>query len=87
MTKSGMKLSKFSELVARIWSNPLTQRRDPEITIAVHSPGSIGASPSVEVESIQAGFDWDAGHVMQHWQSMLNDTVTMVAATGRKHTQ
>lgn len=59
-----MKLSKFSELVARIWSNPLTQRRDPEITIIVHSPGSIGASPSVEVESIQAGFDWDAGQVL-----------------------
>ncbi|SQB40208.1 Uncharacterised protein [Citrobacter koseri] len=59
-----MKLSKFSELVARIWSNPLTQRRDPEITIIVHSPGSIGATPSVEVESIQAGFDWDAGQAL-----------------------
>lgn len=59
-----MKFSKFSELVARIWSNTLTQRRDPEITIAIHSPGSIGASPSVEVESIQAGFDWDAGQVL-----------------------
>ena len=59
-----MKFSKFSELVARIWSNTLTQRRDPEITIAIHSPGSIGPSPSVEVESIHAGFDWDAGQVM-----------------------
>ncbi len=54
-----MKFSNFSELVARIWSNTLTQRRDPEITIAVHSPGSIGASPSVEVEAIHAGFDGD----------------------------
>lgn len=59
-----MKFSKFSELVARIWSNTLTQRRDPEITIAIHSPGSIGPSPSVEVESIHAGFDWDAGQVL-----------------------
>lgn len=59
-----MKFSKFSELVARLWSNPLTQRRDPEITILVHSPGSIGLSPSVEVEAIHAGFDWDAGQVM-----------------------
>ncbi|HBW4307145.1 TPA: hypothetical protein ME439_003192 [Klebsiella pneumoniae] len=59
-----MKLSKFTELVARIWSNPTMQRRDPEITIVVHSPGSIGPSPSVEVESIHAGFDWDAGQVM-----------------------
>lgn len=59
-----MKFSKFTELVARIWSNPLIQRRDPEITILVHSPGSIGPSPSVEVEAIHAGFDWDAGQVM-----------------------
>ncbi|WP_394817949.1 hypothetical protein [Klebsiella aerogenes] len=64
MTERGMKLSKFTELVALIWSNPMTQRRDPEITISIHSPGSIGASPSVAVESIQAGFDWDAGQVM-----------------------
>lgn len=59
-----MKFSKFSELVARLWSNPLTQRRDPEITIFVHSPGRIGPSPSVEVGGIHAGFDWDAGQVM-----------------------
>lgn len=59
-----MKFSKFSALVDRIWSNTLTQRRDPEITIAIHSPGSIGPSPSVEVEAIHAGFDWDAGQVM-----------------------
>ncbi|EOZ6583873.1 hypothetical protein QTP17_27950 [Klebsiella pasteurii] len=59
-----MKFSKFTELVARIWSNTTTQRRDPEITIVVHSPGSIGPSPSVEVEAIHAGFDWDAGQVM-----------------------
>lgn len=59
-----MKFSKFSALVARLWSNPLTQRRDPEITILVHSPGSIGPSPSVEVEAIHAGSDWDAGQVI-----------------------
>ena len=59
-----MKFSKFSELVARIWSNPHTQRRNPEIKIIIHSPGSIGATPSVEVEAIYPGFDWDAGQVM-----------------------
>lgn len=59
-----MKFSKFSALVARLWSNPQTQRRDPEITILVHSPGRIGPSPSVEVEAIHAGFDWDAGQVL-----------------------
>lgn len=59
-----MKFSRFTELVARIWSNPTTHRRDPEIKILVHSPGSIGASPSVEVQGIYAGFDWDAGQVL-----------------------
>lgn len=59
-----MKFSKFTELVTRIWSNSTTQRRDPEITISIHSPGSIGASPSVAVEAIHPGFDWDAGQVM-----------------------
>lgn len=59
-----MKFSKFTELVARIWSTPLTHRRDPEIKIIIHSPGSIGATPSVEVEAIHPGFDWDAGQVM-----------------------
>lgn len=59
-----MKFSRFTELVARIWSNPTTHRRDPEITILVYSPGSIGASPSVEVQGIYAGFDWDAGQVL-----------------------
>lgn len=83
-----MKLSKFSELVARIWSNPLTQRRDPKITIIVHSPGSIGATPSVEVESIQAGFDWDAGQVLiypaQPLTTLTPEQVADITASIRK---
>lgn len=59
-----MKFAKFCELVTTIWANKINQRRDPEVTILIHSPGSIGATPSVEVESIQAGFDWDAGQVL-----------------------
>ena len=59
-----MKFSKFSELVNRILSNKHRQLRDMDVTIVVHSPGSIGSTPSVEVQSIQAGFDWDAGQVM-----------------------
>lgn len=59
-----MKLSKFSELVNRILSNNHSHRRDMDVTIVVHSPGRIGSTPSVEVQSIQAGFDWDAGQVM-----------------------
>nr|DAK74226.1 MAG TPA: hypothetical protein [Caudoviricetes sp.] len=59
-----MRFSKFTELVTRIWSSSTTQRRDSEITISIHSPGSIGASPYVAVEAIHPGFDWDAGQVM-----------------------
>lgn len=59
-----MKFSKFSELVNRILSNNHSHRRDMDVTIVVHSPGSIGSTPSVEVQSIHAGFDWDSGQVM-----------------------
>ncbi|EFA4553045.1 hypothetical protein GRR23_06590 [Escherichia coli] len=59
-----MKFSKFSELVNRILSNNHSHRRDMDVTIVVHSPGRIGSTPSVEVQSIKAGFDWDAGQVM-----------------------
>ncbi|ENB3051242.1 DUF551 domain-containing protein [Escherichia coli] len=59
-----MKFSKFSESVNRILSNNHSHRRDMDVTIVVHSPGRIGSTPSVEVQSIQAGFDWDAGQVM-----------------------
>ncbi|MGD3056810.1 hypothetical protein ACP81J_23955, partial [Escherichia coli] len=38
--------------------------RDMDVTIVVHSPGSIGSTPSVEVQSIHAGFDWDSGKVL-----------------------
>ncbi|HGT6772263.1 TPA: ead/Ea22-like family protein [Escherichia coli] len=59
-----MKFSKFSELVNRILSNNHSHRRDMDVTIIVHSPGSIGSTPSVEVQSIHAGFDWDSGKVL-----------------------
>ncbi|MFL7123840.1 hypothetical protein IXX21_14775 [Escherichia coli] len=59
-----MKFSKFSELVNRILSNNHNHRRDMDVTIVVHSPGSIGSTPSVEVQSIHAGFDWDSGKVL-----------------------
>lgn len=59
-----MKFSRFSEFVNSILSSKHCQRRDMDIKIVVHSPGSVGATPTVDVKSIQAGFDWDAGQVM-----------------------
>lgn len=83
-----MKFSKFSELVTRIWSNSLMQSRDPEVTIILHSPGSIGATPSVEIESIQAGFDLDAGQVLiyptQPLTTLTPEQVADITASVRK---
>ncbi len=83
-----MKFSKFTDLVTRIWSNSLTQRRDPETRIIIHSPGSIGATPSVEVESIQVGFDWDAGQVLiypsQPLTTLTPEQVADITASARK---
>ena len=59
-----MKFLTFAEQVQRLAERPHTIQRDPDITIRVHSPGGIGPSPSVAVEAIHAGFDWDAGQVM-----------------------
>lgn len=59
-----MKFYKFSELVNCILSNKHNHRRDMDVTIVVHSPGCIGSTPSVEIQSIHAGFDWDSGKVL-----------------------
>lgn len=39
-------------------------RRDHKLVIALHAPGSVGPSPSVAVERIDVGFDWNAGQVI-----------------------
>ena len=83
-----MKLSKFSELVNRILSNNHSHRRDMDVTIVVHSPGRIGSTPSGEVQSIQAGFDWDAGQVMifpsQPLTTLTPEQVADIADSVRK---
>jgi hypothetical protein len=40
------------------------ERRPMKLAIVVQSQGSIGGTPCVEVDSMQAGFDWDAGKLM-----------------------
>ena len=61
-----MELSKFADLVNHIASLRGKQYRDPDtkVTIVIHSPGTVGATPSVDVQSIHAGFDWDSGQIM-----------------------
>lgn len=83
-----MKLSKFSELVNRILSNNHSHRRDMDVTIVVHSPGSIGSTPSVEVQSIHAGFDWDSGKVLifpaQPLTTLTPEQITDITDSVRK---
>ena len=83
-----MKFSKFSELVNRILSNNHSHRRDMDVTIVVHSPGSIGSTPSVEVQSIHAGFDWDSGKVLifpaQPLTTLTPERITDITDSVRK---
>ncbi|HGX5450522.1 TPA: ead/Ea22-like family protein [Escherichia coli] len=88
-----MKFSKFSELVNRILlnrilSNNHSHRRDMDVTIVVHSPGSIGSTPSVEVQSIHAGFDWDSGEVLifpaQPLTTLTPEQITDITDSVRK---
>ena len=83
-----MKFSKFSELVNRILSNNHSHRRDMHVTIVIHSPGSIGSTPSVEVQSIHAGFDWDSGKVLifpaQPLTTLTPEQITDITDSVRK---
>lgn len=83
-----MKFSKFCELVNRILSNNHSHRRDMDVTIVVHSPGSIGSTPSVEVQSIHAGFDWDSGKVLifpsQPLTTLTPEQITDITDSVRK---
>ncbi|EAU6798981.1 hypothetical protein EH000_22645 [Salmonella enterica] len=83
-----MKFSKFSELVNRILSNNHSHLRDMDVTIVVHSPGSIGSTPSVEVQSIHAGFDWDSGKVLifpsQPLTTLTPEQITDITDSVRK---
>ncbi|HBN5998762.1 TPA: ead/Ea22-like family protein [Escherichia coli] len=83
-----MKFSNFSELVNRILSNNHSHRRDMDVTIVVHSPGSIGSTPSVEVQSIHAGFDWDSGKVLifpaQPLTTLTPEQITDITDSVRK---
>ncbi|EFT3178607.1 DUF551 domain-containing protein [Escherichia coli] len=83
-----MKFSKFSELVNRILSNNHSHRRDMDVTIVIHSPGRIGSTPSVEVQSIHAGFDWDSGKVLifpaQPLTTLTPEQITDITDSVRK---
>lgn len=72
-----MKFLQFAAKVARIAESPSVVRRDPELTIKIHRPGSLGPTPSVEIDveidDIYAGFDWDVGQVILFSKQQLTE--------------
>jgi hypothetical protein len=54
-----MKLSELISLLERHYK----LSGDQEVVIPVHITGSIGTRPSVPVNNINVGFDWDKGYL------------------------
>lgn len=59
-----MKLSDAIETLERIYEHAGSRRDDMELVVVVHQPGTVGGIPCVGVDSIHAGFDWNAGRVL-----------------------
>jgi hypothetical protein len=44
----------------------LADYNDPRITVKVSGEGTVGATPTVDVVTLSAGFDWDTGKIILH---------------------
>lgn len=59
-----MTLAEFKDLVERCVHQVKSQGKDPEdirMAIEIKTVGHIGGTPSVGVENLWVGFDWDSG--------------------------
>ena len=61
-----MKLSELRDVVNRAVENHNQYGGDREVvaSIVVRTVGTIGGTPTVNVKSIHAGFDWDSGKLL-----------------------
>lgn len=59
-----MKLTTAIELLQRIAKHAGSRLDDMTLSLVVHSPSNVGGTPTVAIESIHAGIDWDASKVM-----------------------
>lgn len=59
-----MKFKKALEKLNRIAEHMGSRLDTADLMIMIHSPGSIGGTPSIPVLDINAGFDWDANKVL-----------------------
>ena len=63
-----MEVTQTIAVLERIMEQPHNKRQPPILVVEVFSPGSIGGTPCVVVEHLQAGFDWDSGKVLLRTQ-------------------
>lgn len=59
-----IKAADAAELIKR--HTEFRNGRELTLQIVTFAPGSIGGTPTVGVEKLGAGFDWDAGKLMLH---------------------
>jgi hypothetical protein len=67
----GMRIEKVIADLQRMLSNE-GRYRDLTLSVVVNMPGSIGGTPRVALERVQAGFDWDAGVVLLYPEKPLS---------------
>ena len=70
-----MTLSEARQVLDRIHSLN-SHGRDLELVVRVVDPGRVGGAPCAAIESIHAGFDWDAGKVIM----MASRPLTLLSA-------
>lgn len=56
-----MKVTDAQQHLERALLSAGSRRDELELVVPVYQPGSIGPQPSVPVDRIHAGIDWDAG--------------------------
>lgn len=68
-----MNFNKFFQTILHVSQLSETRRREPDVFIVVHRPGSIGPTPAVPVKAVCKGFDWDSGSVLLYPEVSLTE--------------
>lgn len=54
----------LDELIQKLTAIRDRQSRTWEVLVVTQDQGGVGATPAQRIESVEAGFDWDAGRVL-----------------------
>lgn len=55
-----MKLTQLHELLTKAVLALSSRAGEVDVSIAIHKPGSVGGTPTIEINHASMGFDWDA---------------------------